>query len=87
MRTIRVARSLGCNVGSKRFLRILHLPPVTGRLFLECVGERNYGFADLGVGKRGGDMRESADAIVMYSASAMPIGAPIPSPTDKPTAS
>jgi len=28
-------------------------PPVTGRLFFECMGERNHGFADLSVGKRG----------------------------------
>ena len=35
------------------FFRILQLPPVTGRLFLECLGERNHGFADLLVGKRG----------------------------------
>src|SRR4051812_20617129 len=35
------------------FLGILQLPPVTGRLFVECLGERNHGFADLRVGKRG----------------------------------
>ncbi len=41
----------------------------------------------VGVGKRGGDAQEAADAIVMRSTSAMPIAAPLPSPTDKPTAS
>jgi hypothetical protein len=32
---------------------------VIGRLVLECLGERNHGFADLGVGKRGEPYQKS----------------------------